>query len=226
LRIIITGATGMVGEGVLLECLENAKVTDILSVSRKPAGVVHAKLKEYIVPDFLSLTEKDPTLTGYDACFFCAGVSSVGMKKEVYFRNTYDTTLAFAHALSPKEKMSFVYVSGAGTDSSETGRMGWARVKGKTENDLMKLPFRKVYAFRPGIMIATKGQKRLLKAYRYFSWMFPFVKFAFRRSINTLKQVAKAMIEAAANGYEKNIVEIRDINVLAKRADAETAHTN
>ncbi len=158
MKIIITGATGMVGEGVLLACLENAQITEVLSVSRKTTGYAHPKLKEYIVSDFLSLEETDEKLKGYDACFFCAGVSSVGMSEADYTKYTYDTTLNFAKAVSPNPQMTFVYVSGAGTDS--TSNRIWVRVKGKTENDLMKLPFKNVFAFRPGAMEPYKGQKK------------------------------------------------------------------
>lgn len=218
MKVIITGTTGMVGEGVLLECLSSAQVTEVLSVSRKSTGVTHPKLKEYIVADFLSLKENDERLRGYDACFFCAGVSSIGMKEPEYTRITYDTTLTFAKAVNPNPQMSFVYVSGKSTDSSEKGRYMWARVKGKTENDLMKLPFKQVFAFRPGIMKATEGQKHLLKLYKYFSWLFPLIKVMFPNAANTLRQVGQAMIYAAQNGYEKNIVEVKDISILADRA--------
>jgi len=148
MKVIITGTTGMVGEGVLLECLANAEITEVLSVSRKPIGIKHRKLKEYIVADFLLLQKNDEMLKGYDACFFCAGISSIGMKEPEFTRITYDTTITFAKALSPLPQMTFIYVSGAGTDSSEKGRSMWARVKGKSENDLMKLPFKQVFAFR------------------------------------------------------------------------------
>lgn len=217
MKIIITGTTGMVGEGVLLECLSNSLVTEILSVSRKPAGITHPKLKEYIVLDFLSLKDSDPQLMGYDSCFFCAGVSSIGMKEAEYSRITYDTTLTFARATNPNSGMSFIYVSGGGTDSSEKGKLMWARVKGKTENDLMKLPFKQVFAFRPGIMIATKGQKRILKVYKYMSWLFPVVKLISPNIITTIKQVGQAMIQAAQSGYEKNVVEVKDIKILASQ---------
>ena len=208
----------MVGEGVLLECLANPQVMEVLSVSRRSTGITHPKLKEYIVPEFLNLKPGDEKLQGYDACLFCAGVSSIGMKEPEFRRIIYDTTMTFANALSPMEMMSFIYVSGGGTDSSEKGRMMWARVKGKTENDLMKLPFKQVFAFRPGFMIATPGQKRVLKYYKYFSWLIPFIKLVLPNMINTLQQVAQAMIYAARNGYEKKIVEVKDITILARRA--------
>ena len=215
-KVIITGTTGMVGEGVMLECLANPEMTEVLSVSRKPSGVVHPKLKECIVPDFLSLKKDDERLSGYNACFFCAGVSSIGMKEDEFRRNTYDTTLTFAHAVNPNPQMSFVYVSGRGTNSA--GKMMWARVKGKTENDLMNLPFKQVFAFRPGIMIPTQGQKRIIKGYKYLSWLITFWKWVSPESINTLQQVGQAMIYAAQHGYEKNVVEVRDIIILANRA--------
>ena len=191
MKIIITGTTGMVGEGVMLSCLASNQVTEVLSVSRKPTGVSHPKLKEYIVPDFLALKENDERLQGYDACFFCAGVSSIGMKEPEYTRITYDTTLHFARAMNPNPEISFVYVSGAGTDSSEKGRLMWARVKGRTENDLMKLPFRQVFAWRPAFMQAVPGQKRLLKIYRYFAWLFPVMKLLAPAYVHTLAQVAE-----------------------------------
>jgi len=226
MKVIITGTTGMVGEGVMLECLAHPQVTDVLSVSRKPTGVAHPKLKELIVANFLSLEEHDNRLAGYDACFFCAGVSSVSMSEPEYTRITYDTTLRFARAVHPNPHMSFVYVSGGGTDSSEKGRMMWARVKGKTENDLMKLPFKQVFAFRPGLMEATANQKNVLKYYKYVEWLFPIVKIILPNMINTMSQVAQAMIYAAQNGYEKNVVEVKDITVLAKRASERTQHFN
>ena len=215
MKIIITGTTGMVGEGVLLECLKSHVVTDVLSVSRRPCGISHAKLREHIVPDFLRLTASDPSLKEYDACFFCAGVSSIGMNEADYTRATYDTAMTFAKALVPNPGLTFIYVSGAGTDGSERGRSMWARVKGRTENDLMKLPFKRVFAFRPGMMIATEGQKRVLKFYKYVAWLFPLVKLVAPNSINTITQVGRAMIEAAKSGYQKNVVEVRDISILA-----------
>ena len=218
MKVIITGTTGMVGEGVLLECLANPEITDVLSVSRKRIHTKHPKLKEYIVPDFTTLKENDETLQGYDACFFCAGVSSVGMKEPEYTRITYDTTLAFAKAINPKQQMTFAFISGAGTDSSEKGRLMWARVKGKTENDLMKLPFKQVFAFRPGLMKFTEGQKNLSKTQKFMSWLFPVFNAAFPKTANTIHQLGQAMIYTAQNGYEKKVVEVSDIKLLADRS--------
>ena len=214
-KIIITGTTGMVGEGVLLECLAHSQVSEVLSVSRKSTQRVHPKLKEYLVPDFLNLSEDDQKLKGYDACFFCAGVSSIGMKEEQYRRMTYDTTLHFAKTLLHQNpQMTFIYVSGAGTDSSENGRVMWARVKGKTENDLMKMLFQKVYNFRPGFMKLTPGQKNALPMYKYVGWMFPFFKIIMPNATSTLKQVGQAMINCLIKGSDKSVLEVRNINKL------------
>lgn len=216
MKIIITGTTGMVGEGILLECLSLPQIKQVLSVSRRPTGIQHSKLKEYIVSDFLSLNENDPVLKGYDACFFCAGVSSIGMKEKEYRRITYDTTIHFAKCLNPNPHMSFIYVSGGGTDSTEKGRMAWARIKGKTENELMKLPFKQVFGYRIGFMIASPGQKRVLRYYRYFTWLIPLIKFAFPNIITTMKQVALSMIYASRNGYPRNVIFVKDIKKMAE----------
>ena len=217
MKVIITGTTGMVGERILLECLKYPEITEVLSVSRKPTGIQHSKLKEYLVPDFLTLKENDEKLTGYDACFFCAGVSSVGKKEDEYRRITYDTTLNLAKAVNPNTTMSFVYVSGGGTDSTEKGRMMWARVKGKTENDLMKLPFKQAFGYRIGFLIPSSGQKRVLKYYKYVSWLIPIIKIVLPNTITTVKQVALSMIYASQNGYEKNVIQVRDIKIMARR---------
>jgi uncharacterized protein YbjT (DUF2867 family) len=211
MKVIITGTTGMIGEGVLIECLNNRQITEILSVSRKPTGKTHPKLKEYIVPDFLSIAEDDERLKGYDACFYCAGVSSVGMKEEQYTRITYNTTLHFAKALHPHPNMSFVYVSGGGTDSTEKGRMMWARVKGKTENDLAKLPFKQVFGFRIGFVKPAAGQQHVLPYYKYVSWLFPVIQALLPGMYNTMGEVAQAMIYFSQHGHSSNIIYVKDI---------------
>jgi hypothetical protein len=205
----------MVGEGVMLHCLDHPEITEVLSVSRKPTDRVHQKLREYLVPDFLALKPGDPKLAGYDACFFCAGVSSIGMNEADYTRATYDTTLTFAKALNPNPRMSFVYVSGSGTDSSEQGRSMWARVKGKTENDLMKLPFKQVFGYRVGIMTPVESQRRVLKYYNYFSWLVPVLKVVTPFMVCSMQQVADSMINAAKFGYSKNIIQVKDVKILA-----------
>ena len=158
LKVIITGATGMVGEGVLLECLEHAAIEQVLLVNRRPFSAKDPKRKECLVPDFMDLAGFTNQLTGYDACFYCAGVSSAGMSEKDYSHIIYDITTHFAQTLaSLNPQMTFIYVSGSLTDSSEKGRVMWARVKGKTENALMRLGFQKVYNFRPGFMRPTPG---------------------------------------------------------------------
>lgn len=215
MKIIITGTTGMIGEGVLMACLNHPEITEILSVSRRPCGKTHPKLKEYLVSDFLTLSPEDEKLSGYDACFFCAGVSAVGKTEEEYQKITYDTTLHFANVLQPNPGLTFIYVSGAGTDSTEKGNMMWARVKGKTENDLMKLPFKNVFGYRIGMIKALPGQVHVLKFYRYLAWLFPVFKTFFPNVYNTIEQVAASMIYVSKNGYHKNIIHVRDIHELS-----------
>lgn len=217
LRVIITGTTGMVGEGVLHECLQNPDITAVLLINRKPLGITHPKLKEIIHSDFFELSSIEGQLSGYDACYFCLGVSAIGMNEEDYYRMTYTLTLYVAQVLSKANpEMVFCYVSGSGTDSSEKGRAMWARVKGKTENDLMNLPFKKVYAFRPGYMQPTKGLKNVKKYYHYMSWMYPFFRTVFPSFVSTLKELGLAMIAVTQNGYPKKVLEVKDIIKLAK----------
>ncbi len=206
----------MIGEGVLIECLVHPSITEVLSVSRKPTGKKHPKLKEYVISDFLSIKEDDEKLKGYDACFYCAGVSAVGKTEEEYRKITYDTTLNFAKALGADPGMSFVYVSGGGTDSTEKGRMMWARVKGKTENDLAKLPFKQAFGFRIGFVKPAAGQHHVLSYYKYISWLFPVIRTLFPSMYNTMKQVAHAMIYVSQNGYERNVIHVKDIHKVSR----------
>ena len=218
IKAILTGATGMVGEGVLHECLQHENVEQVLVVGRRPCGITHPKLKEIIHPDFYYLAVIENQLAGYNACFFCLGVSSVGMKETEFYKLTYLLTMNFATTLVNRNPgMVFCYISGAGTDSSEKGRMMWARVKGKTENALMKLPFKKVYNFRPGIIQPTKGLKNTLSFYKYLGWLLPIIRLVAPNYISSLKQLGLAMINAATKGYEKQILEVKDIIALAKR---------
>jgi uncharacterized protein YbjT (DUF2867 family) len=216
LKVIITGATGMVGEGVLFECLEHPAIKGVLLVSRKPYGATYPKMKELIVPDFLDLDGFTSQLTGYDACFYCAGVSSTGMSEAEYSHITYDITLNFARKLaSLNPGMVFDFVSGSHTDSSEKGRLMWARVKGKTENALMKCGFRRVYNFRPGFMKPTPGQRNIKSYYGLIGWLYPILKVFLPSHVSTMSQVGKAMINSIVRGYPKPILEIKDINALA-----------
>lgn len=215
LKVIITGATGMVGEGVMQECIANPKVEKILLINRKTTGVVHPKVTEVLHSNFNDISPVVEQLKGYDACYFCLGVSSVGMKEPDYYAVTYTLTLHFAGALAAVNPgMTFVYVSGAGTDSTEKGKLMWARVKGKTENDLLKLPFKGVYNFRPAFMKATKGAKNTPALYKVFSVLY-FLRSVFPNYFLTLEEVGKAMINVTINGYPQHTIEVKDIALLA-----------
>jgi len=214
--VIITGATGMVGEGVLLECLCNPVVKQILVINRKPGGISHPKLREVIHADFFNLAPIEQQLVGYNACFFCLGISSVGISKEEYKRVTYDLTLNVGQVLAKlNPDMAFCYVTGAGTDSSEQGSVAWARVKGATENALMRL-FKHAYMFRPGFMKATPGQKNIKSFYTYLAWMYPLGRKIYPAGFCTLQEVAKAMINIVNKKYPSQVVEVKDIVKLAK----------
>ena len=214
IKVIITGATGMVGEGVLFECLRNTSVSEVLIINRRHYEFSHPKLKELLVPDFFKLTDYADKIQSYNACFFCAGVTSIGKKEPEYTKLTYDTTLAFAKLLLQyNNNMVFTYVSGSHTDSSEKGRLMWARVKGKTENDLSKLGFKAEYNFRPGIMLPFKGQKNWKSAYKFIGRI---IKAISPKNVLTMEEVGKAMINAAIKGYNKNVLEVADIRKLAK----------
>jgi hypothetical protein len=188
----------------------------VLVINRRECGYAHPKLKEIIHPDFFDFSSIEKEFDGYNACFFCAGVSSVGMKEPEYTSMTYTLTMHVAETLARINKeMTFCYVSGSGTDSSEKGRIMWARVKGKTENDLMKMPFRAVYAFRPAFMKPTKGLKNVLSFYKYILWLYPTLRAIFPGYFGTLQEVGLAMINVAKSGYEKPVLELKDIRVLA-----------
>lgn len=217
LKVIITGATGMVGEGVLLECLNHPDVERILVINRKHLPIEHPKLKELIHSDFFNLTPIADQLTGYNACFFNLGVSSIGKNETEFNHLTYDLTMHMASILaSVNPDMTFCYVSGSGTDSTEKGRTMWARVKGKTENAIMALPFKAAYMFRPGFMKPTEGQRNALKYYKYFNWIYPGLRALFPGFVCTLKEVGLAMINVALKANEKRILEVKDIVKIAK----------
>ena len=215
MKVIITGATGMVGEGVLFECLENPAVLEILIIGRRKYELTHPKLKELIVKDFSEINNYSEVLKQYEGCFFCAGSSSVGENEVSFTKKTYDFVVPFATSLSAiNPSMIFIYVSGNRTDSTEQGKVMWARVKGRTENALMKLPFKGQYNFRPAIMIGTKGQKNVKTLYKILGPLIaPFI------SAKTLKlsEVGKAMINAVAKGYPTQILETEDILKLSKK---------
>jgi len=206
----------MVGEGVLHECLQHADVEEVLVIGRRSCGVANEKLKEIIIPDLFTLSPIQDQLTGYDSCFFCLGVSSVGLNEAEYFKLTYELTMNFASTLASRNPgMVFCYISGAGTN--EKGRMMWARVKGKTERALVTLGFQRVYNFRPGIIKPTKGLKNTLQLYKYLGWLIPLIKLISPASVSSLKELGVAMIHAATKGYEKQTLEVRDIIALSKK---------
>jgi nucleoside-diphosphate-sugar epimerase len=222
IRAIIFGVTGMVGEGVLHECLRHKDVHSVLVINRRPCGVVHEKLKEIIHADFLDLSPIADQLSGYNAGFFCMGVSSVGMKEADYRRITYDLTMHVGETLVKcNPAMVFCYVSGVGTDSSEQGRQMWARVKGKTENDLMKLPFKGAFMFRPGYIQPTPGLKNAYRIYKFTAPLYPLLKVVAKRFVCTLEEIGLAMINATLRGFHKRVLECEDITTAARQGNSQ-----
>jgi uncharacterized protein YbjT (DUF2867 family) len=216
IKAIITGATGMVGEGVLLECLNHPDVEQVLVINRKSGGVAHPKRREIIHSDFFDLAPIEQHLIGFNACLFCLGVSSVGRSKGEYAHITYDLTLRVAQLLVRlNPELTFCHVTGAGTDSSEQGRIAWARVKGVTENALLRL-FKKAYMFRPAFMKATPGQKNVKGYYKGFSSLYPIGRALYPAGFCTLQEVGLGMIKAVSKGYPEHILEGKDIVSLAK----------
>ena len=216
IKTIVCGATGIVGEGVLLECLSHPDVEQVLVINRKSSRRSHPKLREIIHTDFFDLSAIESQLVGYDACFFGRGVSSLDMSPEAYKRITYDLTMNVRRLLAKlNPEMTFCYITGAGTDSSEQGRIGWARVKGATENALMKL-FRSAYMFRPGFLKPTPGQKNLKSYYKFLAWVYPIGRVLYPAGFCTLQELGRAMINSVVKGCPKRILEVRDIVNLAQ----------
>jgi uncharacterized protein YbjT (DUF2867 family) len=217
MKAVIFGASGMVGQGVLRECLLDPEIQEVLSVVRSATGQSHAKLREVVHGDFLDFLRIEAELTGYDACFFCLGVSSAGMTEEEYTRVTYGITMAAATTLARLNPgMTFEYISGTGTDSTEKGRSMWARVKGRTENALLALPFRAAYMFRPGFIQPLHGIKSKTRAYQIFyavtTPLLPVLKTVFPQYVTTTERLGRAMIAVAKRGYPQKVLEMRDIN--------------
>ncbi|MGD1893091.1 MAG: NAD-dependent epimerase/dehydratase family protein [Cyclobacteriaceae bacterium] len=220
MKVIITGATGMVGKGVLLECLDHESITEVLSISRRSVGISHPKLKELLHPDFSEFESAKEALQGYDACYACMGVSSAGMNETEYTRLTYDFTLALAKVLfNLNPSMAFTYVSGQGTDSTESSSTMWARVKGKTENDLLALGFQQAFMFRPGMIIPVKGVSPSSKLYRVvinnMTWLLKLLKYLAPNSVVNTAQIGQAMIKITQSGYDKNIIAPTDFLQLS-----------
>jgi len=219
MKIIIFGATGMVGQGVLRECLLDAGVSSVLAVGRSATGQQHPKLQELVHKDLLDLSTVEDRLSGYDACFFCLGVSAAGLDEQQYRRVTYDLTIAIAKVLLRlNPAMTFIYVSGAGTDSTERGRMMWARVKGETENALLQMPFRAACMFRPAYIQPLHGIKTKTRWYAAFyavmAPLFPLWKVLLPKYVTTTECIGRAMLKVARQGAAKRILENQDINSI------------
>jgi uncharacterized protein YbjT (DUF2867 family) len=222
MNVVIFGASGMVGQGCLLECLRDMSVDRVLVIGRSSAGPQHAKLREVLVTDLFDVASYAGELNELDACLFCLGVSSAGMEEAGYRRLTYDLTMAVAHELAARNAaLCFVYVSGAGTDSTEHGRTMWARVKGATENALLRMPFRSAFMFRPGAIQPLDGIRSKTRAYRLgYMVMAPFtplLRRAFPNSIVTTREIGRAMLAVARKGWPRPVLEARDIHAAATR---------
>jgi uncharacterized protein YbjT (DUF2867 family) len=219
MNVILFGATGMVGQGILRECLLDPDVQQVLSVVRTPSSQHHEKLHELIHSNFFDYSEIESQLTGFDACFFSLGVSSAGMDEAKYTHLTYDLTLSAATTLAKlNPQMTFLYVSGAGTDSTERGRSMWARIKGKTENDILKLSFRAAYMFRPGFIQPLHGIRSKTRLYQtvytLLNLILPLLKFTLPQYVTTTEQVGRAMLQVAKRDYPRPILESKDIDSL------------
>ena len=219
MKVILFGATGMVGQGVLRECLLDPEVESVLSIGRSASGQQHPKLRELLRSDLFDYSAVENQLSGYEACFFCLGVSSAGMAEDKYRRITYDLTLAAARCLARlNPNMTFIYVSGMGTDSSMKSRTMWARVKGETENALLQLPFKRAYMFRPGAIVPRHGIKSKTRVYQVFYTLtgplLPLLYRWFPKYVTTTEQVGRAMLKVAQNGWPKAVLENSGINAL------------
>ena len=219
MKVLLFGATGMVGQGVLRECLIDPDVTSVVAVGRAATGQTHPKLREIVHADLSDVSSLAGEMAGADACFFCLGVSSAGMTEEAYTRLTYDLTLAVAETLAKTSPgMTFVYVSGEGTDSTERGRSMWARVKGRTENALLRLPFKAAYMFRPGLIQPLHGIKSKTGLYRAVyavtGPLLPLLKAVAPKHVTTTEQVGRAMLGVAKHGADKRVLETPDINAI------------
>jgi uncharacterized protein YbjT (DUF2867 family) len=223
MNVVLFGATGMVGAGALLECLADPRVRSVLSVSRSPTGRSHPKLREVLHADFFNYDALLSDFASCDACFFCLGVSSIGLSEAAYTHLTYDLTLAAARIMADVSRgLTFCYVSGVGTDSTERGRTMWARVKGRTENALLALPFKGAYMFRPGYIQPMGGVRSktawVQAAYSVIAPLYPIVHRLLPHGTTTTANLGRALIEAVASGYSKSILYSRDMNILAGRS--------
>ncbi|SFA85635.1 NADH(P)-binding [Collimonas sp. OK607] len=219
MKVILFGASGMVGQGVLRECQLDADVETVLAVGRSAVANVSGKLCELVIPDLMRIADQAESLQGYDACFFCLGVSSAGMSEARYSELTYDLTLTVANVLAAQNPgITFIYVSGAGTDSSEHGSSMWARVKGRTENALLRLPIKAAFMFRPGVIQPLHGARSKTRSYRllyqFSAPLLPLIRRFFPKHITTTEQMGRAMIKLARQGGPKQVLEVADINAV------------
>ena len=213
INVIITGATGMVGEGVLHECLKDPKIASITLLTRRSTGVVHPKVTEVLLTDLFAFTGNEPGLNNADACFYCLGATSIGKSEEAYTKLTHDLTLKIARPLLQlNPDITFCYVSAKGTG----GKTMWARVKGRTENDLAKMGFRQFFAFRPFMLTPTKGLRNTHGFYNYISWLFPLGRMVYPEGFCTLRELALAMIQVGYQGYSKKIITPTDMVNIQK----------
>jgi uncharacterized protein YbjT (DUF2867 family) len=223
MKVALFGATGMVGAGALLECLADPRVESVLVVSRTTADRTHPKIREVLHPDFFDYTTLKTAFASCDACFFCLGVSAIGMSEAAYSQLTYDLTLAAATTMVvANPRMTFCYISGVGTDSTERGKTMWARVKGRTENALLALPFKAAFMFRPGYIQPVEGVRSKTgwyqAVYNVLAPTYPLLRRLFPGSVTTTANLGRALIQVAASGYPKSILYARDINLLAESA--------
>ncbi len=223
MKVLLFGATGMVGQGVLRECLLDAGVELVQTVGRTATPVQHAKLRQMVHADLMDYGPIEAMLEGFDACFWCLGVTSAGMSEAAYERVTYGITMAAARTLARLNPgMTFVFVSGAGTDSTGRGRVMWARIKGKTENALLLLPFRAAYMFRPGLIEPVHGVKSKTGVYRWIyvlaKPLLPLARWAFPAQVLTTEEIGRGMLGVARNGAPKRVLESRDIRAILQRA--------
>ena len=217
IKTIVTGATGMVGEGVLHVALNHPDVEQVLVLGRRTCGVRHPKMKEIVHSNLFDLSSVESELKGYNACYFCLGTSSIGMNEQDYTKITYELTMNTASTLSKlNPEMTFCYISGEGTDSTEQGKQMWARVKGKTENDLMKLPFKSVYNFRPGFIKPIKGMRNTLSFAKPLGVLYPVLKTLFPSHVCRLTDIGISMISVTQNGFSKKIVNNNDLELIAR----------
>lgn len=220
LNVLVTGSTGMVGEGVLQVCLQHPAVEKVVVLNRRSVGFSHSKLTEILLPDFHQLKTVEDQLIGLDACFHCMGISSLGTDEETYKDITYTLSILLGETMSRLNPGSvFCYLSGAGTDATQTSKMGWARLKGQTENELAQLPFKALYRYRPGFIKPLSGATHVQPFYKYINWTFPIGKSLFPDGFSTVKEIGLSMIYVALYGDEKKTLAGKDIRRLAHKME-------